>query len=77
MTTAAITTENLGKRFGAVWAAREVSFEVQPGEVVGFIGRNGAGKTTVMRMIASLLNPTIGRVLIQRNFRLVFSPKSP
>ncbi len=65
MTTSAIVTENPGKRFGKLWAARDISFEVKLGEVVGFIGQNGAGKTTVMRMITSLLRPTAGRVHIQ------------
>jgi lipopolysaccharide transport system ATP-binding protein len=46
----------------AVWALRDVSFEVHPGEIVGIIGHNGAGKTTMLKILARITEPTAGRV---------------
>ncbi len=45
-----------------VWALREVSFSVEPGQAVGLIGRNGSGKTTLLSLIAGIITPTSGRV---------------
>ena len=61
---AMIQVENLSRRFGSTRAVRDVSFQVERGEVVGFLGPNGAGKTTTMRMITGSLGATEGRALV-------------
>ena len=53
--TPAIIASGLGKRFGHVTAVDQLSFEVQPGEIFGLVGPDGAGKTTTMRMLAGVL----------------------
>jgi len=57
-----IVTENLVKRFGEFTAVDEVSFDVHTGEIFGFLGPNGSGKTTTIRMMLGLLTPTSGNV---------------
>jgi lipopolysaccharide export system ATP-binding protein len=57
-----IEVESLTKIYGRRAAVDKVSFHVDPGEVVGLLGRNGAGKTTTFRMIIGLVKPTAGRV---------------
>lgn len=59
-----LSVQQLSKRFGAFWALREVSFDVQPGEFISLFGPNGAGKTTLMRIVATLSKPTAGQVLL-------------
>jgi len=59
-----LVAERLVKRFGAVAAVQQVSVSVASGEVVGLLGPNGAGKTTTLRMLAGILTPDEGRVLI-------------
>ena len=57
----AIVVEDLTKRFGSFTAVDHISFEVNRGEIFGFLGANGAGKTTAMRMLCGLSLPTSGR----------------
>lgn len=56
----AIEAQNLTRRFGTFTAVDRISFEVAEGEVFGFLGANGAGKTTAIRMLTGLLEPTAG-----------------
>src|SRR5690242_3024283 len=59
-----IETEKLTKRFGDFTAVDEISFRVFKGEIFGFLGANGAGKTTAMRMLTGLLHPTSGKATV-------------
>jgi len=55
-----------GNREGeTLWALKDVSFEVQQGEVLGIIGRNGAGKSTLLKVLSRITAPTSGRVKVQ------------
>ncbi len=60
MSKKAIKVENLTKRFGDFTAVDAITFEVEKGEIFGFLGANGAGKTTAMRMLIGLSKPTSG-----------------
>lgn len=57
----AILTESLTKRFGKFTAVDGITFEVKPGEIFGFLGANGAGKTTAIKMLTGLSRPSSGR----------------
>jgi len=59
-----ISTNKLTKRFGDFIAANEITFNVYGGEIFGFLGANGAGKTTAMRMLCGLSTPTSGNATI-------------
>ena len=58
----ALRIENVGMRFGGLWALSEVSFDVQRGSVLGLIGPNGSGKTTLMNVISGVYKPSTGAV---------------
>jgi len=60
----AIEARHLTRRFGAFVAVDDVSFDVRAGEVFGFLGSNGAGKSTTIRMLCGLLKPTSGTALV-------------
>ena len=59
-----VEVSNLTKYCGDLLAVDHISFEVYQGEVLGFLGPNGAGETTTQRMLTTLLEPTEGRILI-------------
>ena len=60
----AIEVRNLTRRFGAFTAVDAVSFDVREGEIFGFLGSNGAGKSTTIRMLCGLLRPTSGTATV-------------
>jgi ABC-2 type transport system ATP-binding protein len=60
----AIQVQHLTRKFGAFVAVDDVSFEVQAGEIFGFLGSNGAGKSTTIRMLCGLLRPTGGTAIV-------------
>jgi ABC-2 type transport system ATP-binding protein len=64
MTEAVISVENLTRRFGDFVAVDHVNFEVGAGEVVGYLGPNGSGKTTTIRMLLGLLEPNEGKATV-------------
>jgi len=59
-----IQIEQLSRKYGDFTAVDEVSFEISPGEIVGLLGHNGAGKTTIMKMMTGYLEPTSGTITI-------------
>ncbi len=59
---AILKVENISKHFGILKAVDELSFEVAAGEVFGFLGQNGSGKSTTIRMLLSLIHPTSGTI---------------
>src|SRR5690606_23922350 len=63
-TTPAIVAENLTLKFGSFTAVKDVSFAIPKGEIFGFLGSNGCGKTTTMKMLTGLLTPTEGKVAL-------------
>jgi ABC-2 type transport system ATP-binding protein len=64
MTDIVIDVKQLTKRFGDFTAVNHVSFQVEAGEVLGYLGPNGSGKTTTIRMLLGLLQPTEGDALV-------------
>ena len=60
----AISTAGLGRRYGEVWAVRDLNLNIAPGEVFGVLGPNGAGKTSTMRMLACLVGASAGTATI-------------
>jgi len=83
-----ISVQNLTKNFGNFTAVNDVSFNVQKGEIFAFLGPNGAGKTTTIKMLTTLLRPSVGTVSLngidainhpegaRKNFGIVFQDPS-
>ncbi|MCH8841964.1 MAG: ABC transporter ATP-binding protein [SAR324 cluster bacterium] len=59
-----LRVDRLSKRFGSTWAVRSLSFSIHTGEVVGFLGQNGAGKSTTIKMLCNLVRPTEGDIFL-------------
>jgi ABC-2 type transport system ATP-binding protein len=82
-----LRARGLSKRYNGVAVVRDVDFTVKPGEIVGYLGPNGSGKTTTLRMLAGLVEPSAGRVeldgrdvrddLIAFRRRLGYIPEEP
>jgi ABC-2 type transport system ATP-binding protein len=62
MTTPVLRVSHLRKQFGDFTAVEDVSFSIQPGEILGLLGPNGAGKTTTIHMLLGLITPTAGTI---------------
>src|SRR5256885_16518962 len=60
-----IVVENVSKYYGAHCAVTDLSFEIREGECIGFLGLNGAGKSTTLRLLSCLLLPTSGRISVR------------
>jgi ABC-2 type transport system ATP-binding protein len=69
----AIATEGLGKRYGEQWALRDFDLEVPAGSVLGLLGHNGAGKTTAIRILTTLAQPSAGSASVA-GFDVVADP---
>ena len=57
-----ITTTKLNRSYGDTIAISDVNFQIKSGEIVGLLGHNGAGKTTIMKMLTGFLEPTSGEI---------------
>ena len=67
MSTTVIKLENITKKYGSFVAVNDMNLEVKKGETIGLVGPNGAGKTTTIKLIAKLLRPTSGKILLINN----------
>ena len=59
-----IEIQNVSKRYGNKYAVKDVTFTINKGEILGFLGRNGAGKSTTMNMITGYISSSAGRILL-------------
>lgn len=59
-----IEVKNVSKKYGKFYAVRDINFSIKDGEIVGFLGRNGAGKSTTMNMITGFIEPTEGTIIV-------------
>ncbi|MBD1919565.1 ATP-binding cassette domain-containing protein [Microcoleus sp. FACHB-831] len=71
----AVLIQNLQKRYGSVEAVKDVSFQVEAGEIFGLLGPNGAGKTTTLRCLCTLATPDAGKVEVS-GISVVDNPRS-
>ena len=65
-----IRTQGLGKSFGSLAAVKAVDLQVEAGEIFGLVGPDGAGKTTLMRMILGIIDPSVGSLSVMGNARI-------
>ena len=72
----ALETRSLSKSYGPVRALKEVSLNLRPGEVLGLLGDNGAGKTTFVKCVAGILRPDSGSILIDGTEATVDTPQT-
>lgn len=70
----AVLIEKLQKRYGTVEAVKDVSFQIEPGEIFGLLGPNGAGKTTTLRCLCTLAEPDAGRIEVS-GISVIETPK--
>lgn len=70
-----LKVENLVVNYGMINAVRDVSFEVNQGEIVSLIGANGAGKSTILRTISGLIKPASGNITYEDNNLLTYAPR--
>jgi ABC-2 type transport system ATP-binding protein len=72
-----ISCSSLSRKFGEIYAVRDLTFEAPMGAVTGFVGANGAGKTTTMRMLLGLVEPTSGSALVAgRRLKDIRNPRT-
>ncbi len=69
-----IEVKSVTKKYGNFYAVRNINFEVKDGEIVGFLGRNGAGKSTTMNMITGFIEPTSGEIIVD-GYNIDHKPK--
>src|SRR3712207_6266198 len=74
-TTNGVEAVGLGKRYGDLWALRDVDLTVPAGTVLGLLGHNGAGKTTAIRILTTLARPTTGSARVA-GFDVVAEPRA-
>src|SRR3954451_7752855 len=70
-----VQATGLGKRYGDLWALRDVDLDVPEGTVLGLLGHNGAGKTTAIRILTTLARPTTGSARVA-GFDVVAQPRA-
>jgi len=71
----AVLIENLKKSYGSVAAVKDVSFQIEPGEIFGLLGPNGAGKTTTIRALCTLTTPDAGKIEVS-GICVIANPKA-
>jgi ABC-2 type transport system ATP-binding protein len=70
-----LSLEKVGKKYGEVIAVEDISLNFYPGEIFGIIGTNGAGKTTILKMMSGLLKPTTGSIIIKNKNLVAYMPE--
>lgn len=73
--TSLLRVDRLSKRYGGLHAVRDVSFDIESGQIVGLIGDNGAGKTTLFNLLSGFVTPSSGRVRFQADEITRWSPE--